>query len=103
MSKFKNRSRGKSRTNRVLAVTETLKEDQDDFNLGLKLLEQKLMAEKCWEKLGEIPIDEDDDISVEFKFDGEVFPVGTDRFEIWHWIEEKYNYPVHKLMFGDVY
>lgn len=38
-----------------------------------------------WEKLGDIPIDGDDCIEEPF----EHFPVGTSRYEIWHWFEEQ--------------
>jgi hypothetical protein len=36
-----------------------------------------------WDKLGNIPVNEDDEIEEPF----EHFAVGTDKFEIWHWFE----------------
>jgi len=44
-------------------------------------------ALKVWGELGNIPIDTDDQIEQDFKH----FKKGTDRFEIWVWIEETFN------------
>ena len=36
-----------------------------------------------WDKLGDIPCDEDENIEESF----EHFNIGTEKFEIWHWFE----------------
>lgn len=46
-----------------------------------------LTAQDAWNALGEIPVDSHDDIEESFL----QFPSGTDKFEVWHWIEEYYD------------
>ncbi|MEZ4969418.1 MAG: hypothetical protein R2814_07125 [Flavobacteriaceae bacterium] len=41
--------------------------------------------EKMWEELGDIPINSDDEIEVNFY----LWKKGTYRFDIWHWFDEK--------------
>ena len=48
---------------------------------------------KLWNLFGEIPIDDCDHIVEQFMG----WPVGTDRFEIWHWFDERYAGGVHAL------
>lgn len=48
-----------------------------------------------WEDLGQTPVN--DDGQIEEIFGG--FPAGTDREEIWHWIEATFDVSVHELMF----
>lgn len=38
-----------------------------------------------WASFGDTPVDNND--CIESPFQG--FPIGTDRFEIWHWFEEQ--------------
>ena len=45
---------------------------------------------KLWDKLGDIPCNDDEDIEEEFLH----FPVGTQRYEIWHWFESKFDLSV---------
>lgn len=52
-------------------------------------------AKDLWEKLGDIPVDVDGEIEEPFLD----FEVGTDREEIWHWFEEKFNIRVYDLMY----
>lgn len=52
--------------------------------------------EKFWEELGDVPVDEDG--RLEEPFYG--FPVGTDREEVWHWIEGTFGISVGRLMNG---
>jgi len=47
-------------------------------------------AEEIWEKLGDVPIDEDECIDEVFMD----FDIGTHREDIWHWIEEKFDVSV---------
>jgi len=51
-----------------------------------------------WQQLGDIPVNNDGDIEEAF-YD---FAIGTDREEIWHWIEETYNVSVGDIMNGIV-
>ena len=43
--------------------------------------------EWLWKKFGDIPIDDDEDIDIDFF----IWPKGTDRVYIWHWFDN--NYP----------
>lgn len=54
-----------------------------DFSLQLKDFDWRIL----WDKLGDIPINDDDEIEVDF----EHFSEGTDRMEIWHWFEWFFN------------
>lgn len=47
---------------------------------------------KLWEKLGDIPCDEENDQYIEEPFLH--FEKGTDKYIIWHWFEEKFNISV---------
>ncbi len=49
---------------------------------------------QLWLLFGDIPIDDDDNIEEEFLG----FPAGTDRFDIWHWFDERYPGGVHTLI-----
>jgi len=61
----------------------------DDFLSDMSELEQ---AKFLWEKLGDIPTNEDDEIEERFLH----FDKGTDKFEIWHWFEENFDLSVAK-------
>ncbi len=50
-------------------------------------------AKKLWSDFADIPIDENEDIEIKFLD----FPIGTNRFEIWHWFEETYQVSVKDL------
>lgn len=52
------------------------------------------ILEKYWDKLGDIPVDNDGIIQEPFLW----WPKGTDREDIWHWFDEKYPGGVVKLM-----
>jgi hypothetical protein len=53
-------------------------------------------AKKLWAELGDIPINEDEEIDV----DWHTFTKGTNRFDIWHWFEEKFDLSVAKDLIG---
>ena len=55
-------------------------------------------AKKIWSDLGDIPVDEDDNLDVDFhiKECGTTFEKGTDVTEIWHWFEDTFNISVAK-------
>lgn len=40
--------------------------------------------ENLWEKFGDIPVDEDECIDVDFY----IWEKGTEKYEIWHWFDE---------------
>ncbi len=42
---------------------------------------------KFWELLGDVPVNEDDEIDIDFL----IFDKGTDKFDIWHWFEETFE------------
>lgn len=53
-------------------------------------------ARLLWKELGNVPIDENENIEENF----EDFPVGTSMYEIWHWFEDHFNLSVvEDLMF----
>ena len=54
-------------------------------------------AWKVWEALGDCPINDDDEIDEDFLG----YPAGTDRFDIWHDIEDELGVPVSRLMFEE--
>ena len=51
--------------------------------------------EILWDKLGEIPVDEDERIKENFLH----FEAGTDVEDIWHWFEEKYGITLGKEIY----
>lgn len=51
--------------------------------------------EELWEKLGEVLVNNRDEIESEFL----KFPIGTHREEIWHWFDERYEGGVIYLQF----
>jgi len=55
----------------------------------------KKTAENLWELLGNIPVNEDDELEEDFDTNtGLVFEIGTDKFEVWYWFEEFFNLSV---------
>lgn len=50
--------------------------------------------ERFWDEFGDIPIDDNDEILESYLW----WPVGTNRFDIWQWFDEKYPGGVAKLM-----
>ena len=51
---------------------------------------------KLWEILGDVPVNEDDEIETSFLH----FEIGTDKFEIWHWFEETFDLSVAEELMG---
>jgi hypothetical protein len=58
----------------------------------LKNIINQYVYKKLWQKLGEIAVNEEDEIEDSFLH----FEKGTDKQEIWHWFEEKFNISVAK-------
>jgi hypothetical protein len=53
-------------------------------------------AKKLWAELGDIPINEDDEIDV----DWHIFTKGTPKEDIWHWFENEFDLSVAKDLMG---
>lgn len=49
---------------------------------------------QLWIEFGDIPINNNDEIEQPFMD----FEIGTDRFQIWHWFDERYPGGVHELI-----
>lgn len=49
-----------------------------------------------WELLGDIPVNDDDEIEEDFLG----FPEGTHKEEVWYWFDEVYPAGVCRLMMG---
>lgn len=47
-------------------------------------------AKKIWVAFGDIPINESNQITAPFQH----FEVGTDKFEIWRWFEELFEFSI---------
>lgn len=58
----------------------------------------KQVVNELWASLGNISINEDDEIEQGWKH----FPAGTNRFEIWHWIEETYNVSIAEDLMNSI-
>ena len=59
-------------------------------------------ATKVWDLLGDIPVNDNDDLDEDFNAVDHniIFKKGTDKFEVWHWVEEKFNISIaEELMF----
>lgn len=41
--------------------------------------------QELWDKLGDIPVNNDDEIEEDFLN----FPAGTSKFDVWHWFDER--------------
>jgi hypothetical protein len=55
------------------------------------------VAKKLWKELGDIPVNEDNDLDADFvTHNGTIFEVGTDKFEVWNWFEDNFNISVAK-------
>ena len=52
---------------------------------------QLLSLLELWHKLEDIPVDADECIEEPFM----KFPIGTDKFEIWHWFDERCPHNLH--------
>ena len=53
-------------------------------------------AKELWEQFGDISINDNDEIEEPFLD----FSIGTNRFEIWEWFEEKFNISVAVDLMG---
>lgn len=60
--------------------------------MNLTLTDKEI--ENLWYVFSDIPVNENDDIILPFY----IFPIGTDKIEIWHWFDEHYSKGVIKLL-----
>ena len=55
-------------------------------------------AKRLWEEFGDVIVDDADNIEESWHVQGliftQVFPAGTNKFEIWHWFEETFDVSV---------
>lgn len=58
------------------------------------------VAKGYWERLGDIPVNENDEIEEDFVAIGKIFFEGTDKLDIWHWFESAFNISVAKDLMG---
>lgn len=82
-----------------LKIAKVIKEEYPDV---LTKAEEKaeltgLDYKTLWEELGDVPVDENENIDVDWR----QFPKGTFREDIWHWFEEEYGISVGELINGD--
>lgn len=91
-----NRIYSKNATRHVL-----LRNGKVEFHGDKRRAEEMLrkLAGLVWDSLGIVPVDDDGRIQIPFSMGGTVYPVGTDREDIWHDIEECFGISVTKLMF----
>lgn len=54
------------------------------------------VAQSLWSELGNIPVNEDDELDEDFVNSFTTFFKGTDKTEVWHWFEETFNLSVAK-------
>jgi hypothetical protein len=61
----------------------------------MKLTKKLKECDELWENLGDVPVNESEEIEEDFLH----FEKGTDVYEIWHWFEETYNISVGRRYF----
>ena len=63
---------------------------------------EKITVEEVWENLGDIPVDEDDNLDEDFVIEemNVTFSKGTDKYDVWHWIEETFNISIGDTFFN---
>lgn len=82
-----------------LKVSKIIKEEYPDvFTKAEEKAELTGLDYKTlWEELGDVPVDENENIDVDWR----QFPKGTFREDIWHWFEEEYGISVGELINGE--
>lgn len=65
-----------------------------DLEAGCSFDEKEI--ERLWELMGEVPVNNDDEIEEDFLG----FPEGTHKEEVWHWFDEAYPAGVCRLIMG---
>jgi hypothetical protein len=59
-------------------------------------LERLNRAKKLWKKFSDVPINEDEEIDINWFG----FTIGTPREDIWHWFEEEFDLSVATDLMG---
>lgn len=74
--------------NLVIIISHALGIDSHYFMNREQIIKQRdLLLEQVWDSFGDVPIDDKEEIEHAFMH----WPSGTDRFEIWHWFDEKHS------------
>ena len=96
-------TKGKGRSNNFGEVTKNMLMTIGDFEFSTESKRRAgndiyclEVAKSCWDKLGDVSVNEDDEIDEDFNVLNTTFDKGTDKFEIWHWFEETFNLSVAK-------
>lgn len=55
---------------------------------------------QLWEKFGDIPVDKDDNLDLDFVCGDIIWTRGTDKFEVWHWFDEEFKNGLYQEMFS---
>ena len=58
-----------------------------------------IQAQELWERLGNCPVNENEELDIDLDLDIIQFEKGTDIHEIWYWFEDQFNIRVIDLMF----
>ena len=58
------------------------------------------VAESLWEKLGDIPVNDDEELDEDYITPWLTFFKGSDKFEVWHWFESHFDISVAKDLMG---
>lgn len=57
-------------------------------------MKDRVEFKEFWNKLEDIPINGKEEIEEPIG----IFPIGTDRSDIWHWIEERFDFSLGKYL-----
>lgn len=60
-------------------------EEEDNWCKTCEEHVELLTLTQLWENLGDIPVNDDEEIEVNFLS----FPVGTPKLDVWHWFDER--------------
>ena len=58
----------------------------------------KEVAMEVWGEFGNVIVDEDDNIEQGWRH----FPAGTSKFDVWHWIEDKYDVSIAEDLMNSI-
>lgn len=73
-----------------------ISEEEDCWCITCEKHVKLLTLSQLWEKLGDIPVNDNEEIEENFLN----FPIGTSKFDIWHWFDERCANNLHDdLMF----
>lgn len=66
-------------------------EENDYWCNDCRSREPLMTLQELWEGFSDIPVNEDDEIEEGFLG----FPVGTSKFDVWHWFDEHCPHNIH--------